>query len=506
MNIKKLLCMLLTVILIMGISVTASAAVTLPNLGMNGSYAGIPSNTENLKYLSDIYNTHVVDQVNNSVQLDKGYHDYLYVFTAGKRWVIRSNNTDANGNRTLENGATYNKNEIALGYNGTKFEKGLGVHPSAPGQPDRYIVYDVSKLDVNRFYAVVGGTGEKITIPDAKNHYLEFELLGSKESSYKADTFESLAIASQIRSYLSAEFDVDITGYNYIKLVIRATGVDNSSCGGAWGNACVYKGTGNSSSEALNYSPSTDGLYAGIPSEHMDNSGLLSDMDYVESSNNNGKPSTLNVPYGAPEDIITIGDLDTTFWSGIGMHPKTPNEGESWTIYDVSELACDRFYAAVGITNPNGKNGAGSGVIFRVYGDYGDGKYTLLAQSDVVKNKMSGEFDIDISGVKMLKLVVVCGGNNHASSACVWADASVYSTTGTPNLPTEPEPEPTVKPTTKPTTPTTKPSTTPSTQPTNVENDTDAFPWGVVIGIAAAVVVAVVAVVVVLVIKKKKAN
>ncbi|MBE6976656.1 MAG: hypothetical protein E7439_05620 [Ruminococcaceae bacterium] len=507
MNFKKLLSVLLATVLVMGLLATAASAYTLPNLGMNGSYAGMPSDAENVKYLSDIYNSNVVDQVNNSVQLDKGYHDYLYVFTAGKRWVIQSSNTDANGNRTLENGVTYHKNEIALGYNGTKFEKGLGVHPSAPGQPDRYIVYDVSKLDVNRFYAVVGGTGEKITIPDAKNHYLEFELLGSKESSYKADKFESLAIASQIRSYLSAEFDVDITGYNYIKLVIRATGVDNSSCGGAWGGACVYKGTGNpaATGEPLNYTPSADGLYAGIPSEHMANSGLLSSMDYVESSNNNGNPSTLDQPYGDANNLITIGDLDTTFWNGIGMHPKTPKDGESWTIYDVSGLNCDRFYSAVGITNPNGKAGAGSGVIFRVYGDYGDGKYTLLAQSDIVKNKMSGEFDIDISGVKLLKLVVVCGGSSHASSACAWADASVYSTSGTPNLPTEPEP------TVKPTTPATKPTTAPTTAPTTESLEKgdasgEAFPWGIVIGIVAAVAVAAGVVVVVIILKKKKAE
>ena len=108
---------------------------------------------------------------------------------------------------------------------------------------------------------------------------------------------------------------------------------------------------------------------------------------------------------------------------------------------------------------------------------------------------------MDISGVKYLKLVVVCGGDSHASSGCVWADASLYSTTGEPTLPTEPETEPTTKPTTKPTTaPTTAPTEAPAAQ-TPAE-----FPWGLVIGISAAVIVAIAAVVVIIVLKKKKAN
>jgi hypothetical protein len=507
---KKLLSLLLVTVLVAGMLTTFASASTLPNIGMSGSIGGMPSNAENIQYLSDLYSTHVVDQLNKTVTLDTGYHNYVMAFVNGARYQIGGDKVDANGNRTVD-GVTFNKDDIALGYNGTKFEKGLGVHPDALGNPDRYIVYDVSKLNVNRFYAVVGGTGTNITHPTNKDHYLEFELLGSKSATYDANSFETLALAKDIRSYLVAEFDVDITGYNFIKLVVRigANSLNNQSCGGVWGGACVYTGTkpaGHSMGDAAQpdaFTTSTDGTYVGIPSEHQSNSAFLSDFGMVSSSNNSGNPSTLNTPYGAPDDTITIGELNTMFWSGVGMHPKKGGEGESYTIFDVSDLNADRFYSVVGITNTNGKNGAGNGVLFGVYGDYGDGNYVLLAQSGLITNYGSGEFDVDITGVKNLKLAVLCGGTNNASSGCAWGDATLYSTTGNLNLPTEPPTEPSEEPTTKPTTkPTT--STTPTTTP--VEEPASEFPIGIVIGIAAAVVVAVAAVVVIIIIKKKKAN
>ena len=497
---KKVLSFLLAAVLLAGMTTAFVGAYSIPTLGMSGTLEGIPADAENLQYLSDLYNTHVVDQVNNKVTLDTNYHGYLYVFANGQRRVLKTGGTgvDANGNRTLENGVTYNKDEIALGYNGIQFEKGLGVHPSVPGDPDRYIVYDVSKLDVNYFYAVVGGTGEKITIPNEKNHYLEFEVLGSTAETYDAESFESLAKVENIRSYLMAEFNVNIEGYNFIKLVIRATGTNNQSCGGAWADACVYKGA-----VPVGFTASSDGTYIGVPAEYLGNSASLSDLPVVSSNNNSNKPSTINAPYGEPDGIITIGDLNKMFWSGIGMHPKAGGVDESYTIFDISDINANRFYSAVGITNANGKNGSGSGVVFAVYGDYGDGNYVLLSKSTVISKTESGEFDVDITGVKNLKLSVFSGGSSNASSGCAWADATLYGTEGELNLPTEPETEPTEAATTKPTT--AKPSTSTTTAPTTASDaETSAdFPIGIVIGIVAAVVVAVVVVIIVLKSKKK---
>ena len=129
------------------------------------------------------------------------------------------------------------------------------------------------------------------------------------------------------------------------------------------------------------------------------------------------------------------------------MHPKNPAlpvdySIESWTLYDISELGANRFYSALGITNSNGKAGKSQGVIYRIYADYGDGVFVKIGESENLTKKMSGEFiDVDITGVKILKLAVVCGGTAHDSSACAWAGASFYSTEGPLNLPKPERPD-----------------------------------------------------------------
>lgn len=93
----------------------------------------------------------------------------------------------------------------------------------------------------------------------------------------------------------------------------------------------------------------------------------------------------------------------------------------------MSDLNADRFYAAVGLTNDKGKEGASKGVIFRVYADYqGNGNYKLLAHSGCLDGRETGEFDLDITGVKTLKLTVEAASTTHTSSASAWANACVY--------------------------------------------------------------------------------
>ena len=141
----------------------------------------------------------------------------------------------------------------------------------------------------------------------------------------------------------------------------------------------------------------------------------------------------MNRAYGSEVDLIIMGEMDKAFFKGLGVHPKNPKQPvngsiESWTTYDVSGLDCDRFYSAVGITNDKGKDGASKGVVFRVYADYdGTGNYKLLAHSGYIGGRDSGEFDLDITGVKTLKLVVVSAADTHASSASAWGNACVYS-------------------------------------------------------------------------------
>lgn len=167
----------------------------------------------------------------------------------------------------------------------------------------------------------------------------------------------------------------------------------------------------------------------------------LSDMTIGESSNTtstefpNGKPTFVNKVYnGTEEGNFVLGFSETKFDKGLGVHPK-PGKVESYTLIDISQYTdpagdyqCDTMYAAVGLTSDAGKNGSSPGVRFLVYADYtGDGSaYTLIARSDDIVMKVSGEFNIDVTGVKVLKLVVVTITENHSSSSSGWVDACLF--------------------------------------------------------------------------------
>ncbi len=204
---------------------------------------------------------------------------------------------------------------------------------------------------------------------------------------------------------------------------------------------CWMAFTANAAGEQENaYTHVSGSAFRGVPEEYRQTMCYLSRMDYLEASNTpneeypQGQPTARDACYGTTEELIILGEEDTMFFQGLGVHPKAPNRPimgsiESWTIYDVRSLRADRFYSAVGITNPNGKEGKSKGVVFRVYGDYeGNGEYVLLAQSEPITMKMAGEFDVDITGVRYLKLVVVAASTTHTSSASAWGNACVYAT------------------------------------------------------------------------------
>ncbi|MBP3479419.1 MAG: NPCBM/NEW2 domain-containing protein, partial [Oscillospiraceae bacterium] len=217
----------------------------------------LPSGIKSKWYLSDLFNSNLMVEclpsLENSstskfvVDVDKNYNDALFVFggaESARKQIAGHEDTDEDGNRTFTNtsdeSVTYNQSEIALGINGTKFAKGLGVHPSEVGsETGRYIVYDVRGLNADYFYAVAGATDGNITNPKDYTRYVTFEVLGKKPGSENWDTLD---YAEGIRSCLVAEFNISIEGYDYIKLVAKmsAGSVDHNSCAVAWGNACVY--------------------------------------------------------------------------------------------------------------------------------------------------------------------------------------------------------------------------------------------------------------------------
>ena len=439
--------------------------------------------------------------------------------------------SNSSGNKPTAKNEPYGEagKKIIIGEKNTGFTYGLGVHPKS-GSAQAYTIYDLTGKNVDRFYAAVGLTNSKGKTGASKGVifqvYADYEGKGS---------FKLLAESETITKKGSGEFHVDITGAKLLKLVTLSATGDHASSASAWANACVYKydakgGTPNSNTtvsasnttttqsdntglkHTSGFTPSPDGEYAGVNKKHLRSIVYLSDLQYLEASNTtnsanpNGQPTTLDHPYNELTSLIIVGESERSFFKGLGVHPKNPKEPvndsiDSWTTYDVSNLDADRFYAVVGLTNDKGKEGASKGVIFRVLADYGSG-YKQLAHSGCLDGRDSGEFDLDITGVKTLKLVVEAASTTHTSSASAWANACVYDSTSVTEGVGKPEiKEPSVKPA-DPTEP-----TEPSVDVVPGEND-DKAALQLVVGIAAVCLsgIAVILLVILLVTRKKRAG
>ena len=234
-------------------------ATKLSNLGSSVVYEG-HEEAQNVTYLSDVYSTNMVDSfvigANSSetnpreYKLDTNWDNVAYVWTGTQsgRYSVPGGTpsvsprtltvTNADGTKSE---VTYDRSEIVLGYRGTKFEKGLAALVSASTNKASYIVYDVRDLDADYFYAVTGLTGNANKNSSSEFPYkLTYTLYGSMDDTYTEDTeFEPIMYASDIRTYLTAEFKADISNYNFIKLETVSNGA-NSSGSFAWGGACVY--------------------------------------------------------------------------------------------------------------------------------------------------------------------------------------------------------------------------------------------------------------------------
>ena len=226
---KRLLGLLLAIVMGVGmlpLSVfAAEVAVTvtgktgqLTNIGSTGELVRIPEGVTPT-YLSDIYNTdakvysYVVpggDGKIRDVALDQNFFGTrVYPFTAasdGKRYAVTkgASNLDAEGYRTLSNGVKVHYSDIVLGRNTTIFDKGLSFQPSTASSANQAtVIFDISDLNADYFYAVAGMTGE-----GNKQEYgrkMNFNVYGSKATEYSEDMeFEQLAWTTGITAGLLA--------------------------------------------------------------------------------------------------------------------------------------------------------------------------------------------------------------------------------------------------------------------------------------------------------------
>ena len=493
MTIRKILSLVLALVMVCSLVVVgvyadepaAVEAIKLTNLGKAGVLAGIPADAIDITYLSDHFADKLVETNHLNGDVPKSiangtYNGQLYAFVdADHRYQITGKVDATTGVREV-GGRTFNPNDIHLGPTGIKYEKGIGVHPDANNK-DRYLVFDVKGLGDN-FYAVVGGTGSNNTNPKTNTVYMDFELWGTKADEYSADAeFVKLAYATGIRSYLTAEFDIDITGYNYIKLSYKLTDgyTDNAACAAAWGNACVYnlpaaetepstepsaepstepsvepsEEPTTAPSEEPTTAPSEEPTEApteaptkapvdpnkatanfkptagtSVTGSELSLESLIADS-YIYPASGSTDPRPVNVDAAFKGTALKVGDQ--TFTQGFGLHPsdaKNPIDG--YVMLDISGIEGNRFYSKVGITGTAA--GTDLGVIFRVYGGNSkDGEFTLLASSGAVYGSNIGEFDVWVDGYKYLKLEVDTAQDSHSGCASAFLDPVIY--TGEPS-------------------------------------------------------------------------
>ena len=345
---------------------------------------------------------------------------------------------------------------------GTSFAKGLGVHPQKIDTAG-YAIYDLTGLNVNRFYSAVGLTKA------AKTDYgVRFRIYTMANGS---DTFVEVANSGEVKRGASGEFVVDITGCKQLKLSVETVST-HTSLSSVFANACVYcdhdlthvdakAATENNSGilehyhctlcdgyfdaemnkiSALEiidrktpYHAVSDAVYAEVPAAAVPITASM-----IPESWNFGAGSATTVNVTAKLLDSTAVDDGTGKWSGgtqftkgLGVHPKSGTE-PGYTIVDLTDTTANRFYAAVGITHSGVTGSDGSGRakntgVFKVYGSIDKKDYVLLATSDNISRGSTGEFDVDITGCNYLKLEYAYVTGGYATMNAMWANACVYN-------------------------------------------------------------------------------
>ena len=340
---------------------------------------------------------------------------------------------------------------------GTSFTKGLGVHPQKQTVAG-YAIYDLTGLNVNRFYSAVGLTKAANT-----DYGVRFRIYTMANGS---DTFVEVANSGEVKRGASGEFFVDITDCKQLKLSVETVST-HASLSSVFANACVFSVC----EHELQFvaGTETDLRTIGVIDHYVcTKCGMkFADEEATQALTNTKKQFLLNetgtympAPGGAQyitRDMITatanysnsrdsiVVDPTTTVklldakatkgastWSGgtqftkglSGAHPigaTTPG----YMIIDISGCSGNRFYAAVGLTN-NSKT-THAGMIFKVYGTKDGTNYTLLSQSEGIERGESGEFVVDITGYTGLKLTYEHDRvDTYASMDNMWANACIY--------------------------------------------------------------------------------
>ncbi|MBE6959133.1 MAG: hypothetical protein E7448_00195 [Ruminococcaceae bacterium] len=392
------------------------------------------------------------------------------------------NSTTNNAYGAAINGPYKNSGQGFNVGNGVKLSKGFGTHPKS-NQAPADIIIDISaytdpngQYKVDTFYSVVG-----LTNTASKGVY--FQVYVDKGDG----NYQLVANSEAITGKTLGEFNVDIKGVKNLKLTVITSTDDHSSSAAAWMSPSIFTADASAKKPSApsggdqpsgpsmdgdtelpsefkptdNYSTVTstetnaEGIPYGpwmagsnelqlIPNIIPKESVVMPDGDkityryYQYSTTNNAYGAAINGPYKKSDQNFSIGN-GFKYNRGFGTHPKA-KQAPVDIILDISAYTdpngtfkCDTFYSVVALTDV-----ASKGVYFLVYGDYGDGNYKLLGTSEEIKGKNVGEFNIDVKGVKNLKLTVVSSTSDNSASACAWVYPCLFTADSAATKPATP--------------------------------------------------------------------
>ena len=453
---RRVLSLLLVLVMLVGILPVMTYARTFTANDSRYKKEGeLPETAKNVTYLSDLPFVESVNYTNTDHPDGITVRDIPWTSSSSTVWTIYLGDLDGTSDGNIVDGMA--------------FEKGLGVMPRTPANGGNcWTTFDVSGLKCNNFHSVVGltnGNGQKQT-----TNGVIFNVYGQYEVNGEFVLLESSGELTGVEIY---EFFVDITGVLQLKLETALT-VAVSSMNSAWGGACVYSnsytpnaqingdGKGNlvvldeadqnphSTYNYVNTLPA-GGTYLELAAKNTAGAyvygatGTAASTDVANITNTKDYDRWIG-GYEANPSVNGNIDYAVGFKYVVELSPENKVGHTGYAIFDVSKLGGNRFYSVVG--NRNVANSTGvydsttntsstktqyGGIMFEVWGSYDTDKsydtatYELLAQSEVIYNANTGEFNVDITGVKWLKLVNKSNTGTRSYCDGVFANACVYT-------------------------------------------------------------------------------
>jgi uncharacterized protein (DUF1800 family) len=283
----------------------------------------------------------------------------------------------------MSNGGAASKDGMPLTVGGFTFAKGLGVNA------DSEIVYKLNGM-YDDFRATIGLDDEA----PANLGSVTYEVW--VDGTLKYDSV--MKRGSRAGEYIQ----VDVTGGDELRLVVKNGGDGNDMDRADWADALVVLQSGGTTP-----APATD----------MD--PYLSELPWKSASSG----------WGPPERDMSNGEQLAADGKQLSINGRKFNRGLG--VHAPSEITYDlgknfqRFVADTGIDDETEANGS---VVFQVFGD----ERLLFETTQMTGGMTARRADLNVTGVTLLKLVVLDAGDGNSLDHADWAGARVYRAGDTP--------------------------------------------------------------------------